>query len=50
MFIQRKEEKIFIWVMYVDDIILTGNDHVQMKKFKDNLANEFKIKDLDELH
>jgi hypothetical protein len=34
----------------VDDIILTGNYHVKMKRFKANLANKFKIKDLDELH
>jgi Reverse transcriptase (RNA-dependent DNA polymerase) len=34
MFIQRKEERVCILVMYVDDIVLTGNDHIEMKRLK----------------
>jgi Reverse transcriptase (RNA-dependent DNA polymerase) len=33
----------------VDDIVLTGNDHVEMKRFKANLAKEFEMKYLSEL-
>jgi Reverse transcriptase (RNA-dependent DNA polymerase) len=36
--------------MYVDDIVLTGNDHVEMKILKASLAKEFEMKDLGELH
>jgi Reverse transcriptase (RNA-dependent DNA polymerase) len=49
MFIQRKGEKICILVVYVDDIVLTGNDSVEMKRLKASLAKEFEIKDLGEL-
>jgi Reverse transcriptase (RNA-dependent DNA polymerase) len=50
MFIQMKGEKIYILVVYVDDIVLTGNDPVEMKRLKTSLAKEFEMKDLDELH
>jgi cobalamin biosynthesis protein CobT len=33
----------------VDDIVLTGNDSVEMKRLKDNLIKEFEMKDLGEL-
>jgi Reverse transcriptase (RNA-dependent DNA polymerase) len=33
----------------MDDIVLTGNDHVEMKKLEANLAKEFEMKDLGEL-
>jgi Reverse transcriptase (RNA-dependent DNA polymerase) len=49
MFIQRKGEKICILVVYVDDIMLTDNDPVEMKRLKASLAKEFKMKDLGEL-
>ena len=32
--------------MYVDDIILTGNDLEEMERLKDVMAREFEIKDL----
>lgn len=33
-----------ILIVYVDDIILTGNDVVKLKKLKKRLAGEFEIK------
>jgi Reverse transcriptase (RNA-dependent DNA polymerase) len=33
----------------VDDIVLTGNDLVEMKRLKASLAKEFEMKDLGEL-
>jgi Reverse transcriptase (RNA-dependent DNA polymerase) len=49
MFIQWKGEKICILIVYVDDIVLMGNDPVEMKRFKASLAKEFEMKDLGEL-
>jgi Reverse transcriptase (RNA-dependent DNA polymerase) len=49
MFIQRKDGKICILIVYVDDIILTGNDLAEMKRLKASLAKKFEMKDLGEL-
>jgi Reverse transcriptase (RNA-dependent DNA polymerase) len=49
MFIHRKSEKICILVVYVDDIVLTGNYPVEMKRLKASLAKEFEMKNLGEL-
>ena len=41
-----KEGKISILIVYVDDIILTGDDHVEQERLKRVLASDFEIKDL----
>jgi Reverse transcriptase (RNA-dependent DNA polymerase) len=46
MFIQRKGGKLCVLIVYVDDIVLTGNDTVEMKRIKSSLATEFEMKDL----
>ncbi|WJX66879.1 hypothetical protein P8452_51386 [Trifolium repens] len=38
--------KIAILIVYVDDIVLTGDDIVEMAKVKEKLAVDFEIKDL----
>ena len=35
--------------MYVDDIIVAGNDAAEVARLKESLAKEFKIKDLESL-
>lgn len=35
--------------MYVDDIVVTGNDEVEIAQLKRNLLREFEIKDLSSL-
>ena len=41
-----KEWKLAIFIMYIDDIILTGDDKEKLEGLKANLACEFEIKDL----
>ena len=47
MFYKRfKEGKLSILIVYVDNIILTGDDKQELERLKAKLACEFKIKDL----
>ena len=39
-----KEGKISILIVYVDDIILTDDDHVEQERLKRVLASDFEIK------
>ena len=39
-------DKMVVLIVYVDDIILTGNDEGEMKNLKGKLVNNFQIKDL----
>lgn len=44
-----KEGKIAILIVYVDDIILTGDYHEELEILKEKMAKEFEMKDLGEL-
>ncbi|XP_028088127.1 uncharacterized protein LOC114288733 [Camellia sinensis] len=39
-------DKITVLIVYVDDIVATGNDEEKMSKIKAQLSREFEIKDL----
>ena len=41
--------KITMLIVYVDDIVLTGNHQEEMRRLKQLLAKEFEIKDLGHL-
>ena len=50
LFIKHSNDgKMSILIVYVDDIILTGNDLKEMEKLKMKLATEFEVKDLGEM-
>jgi len=47
LFIKHSSQgKVTALIVYVDDIVLTGNDDGEMQNLKHHLANEFEIKDL----
>jgi len=50
LFIKHSSQgKITALIVYVDDIVLTGNDDGEIQNLKHRLANEFEIKDLGSL-
>lgn len=49
MFFKQKGEKKTILIVYVDDIVLTGNDDEEMDRLKKVLATEFEVKDLGQM-
>ena len=49
MFIKFDNGKITILIVYVDDIVVTGDNHEEMARLKKYLATQFEIKDLGKL-
>ena len=49
MFFRRKERKLTLCIVYVDDIVVTGNDHEGIHQLKEFLGEGFEIKDLGQL-
>ncbi|RDX64231.1 putative mitochondrial protein, partial [Mucuna pruriens] len=40
---------VTLFIIYVDDFIITGNDHGQIKHLNEFLIREFEVKDLEQL-
>ena len=49
MFTRRKVGAIVFLILYVDDILLIGNDIPMLQSVKTSLNNSFSIKDLGEV-
>lgn len=49
LFVKRKKGKITTLIVYVNDIVITGNDEAEIRGLKHNLARAFEIKDLVQL-
>lgn len=49
MFFRQENGKKTILIVYVDDIILTGDDTMEMERLKKVLATEFEVKDLGQM-
>lgn len=49
LFTRKKGDNIVIILVYVDDLLITGNDHTLIQESKTALQEKFKIKDLGEM-
>lgn len=49
MFFKHRGGKKTILIVYVDDIVLTGDDLEEISRIKEALAKEFEVKDLGEM-
>lgn len=49
VFYRHEERRSTILVVYVDEIIITGDDDTEISRLKKNLSQEFEIKDLGQL-
>lgn len=49
LFIRHQTGKLTLLIVYVDDIVMTGDDKKEMARQKKLLAEEFEIKDLGKL-
>ncbi|CAL2224604.1 unnamed protein product [Prunus armeniaca] len=50
MFVYRHSSHIMVLLLYVDDIVLTGNTQSMLSSFISTLGTKFEIKDLGPLH
>jgi len=49
LFYKHATSKVAILIVYVDDIVITGNDIAEIVDLKKYLAQEFEVKDLGQL-
>ena len=49
LFIKHKEGKVTTLIVYVDDMVLTGDDPCEIKALQEYLATKFEMKDLGQL-
>src|SRR6187200_855126 len=49
LFIKRKNKLVTCLIIYVDDMIITGNDEKEMTTLKEKLFTEFEMKNLGRL-
>ena len=46
VFYRHQDSRITILAVYVDDIVITGDDTEEIKKLKERLGRAFEVKDL----
>jgi len=49
LFYRHSGNHITILAVYVDDIIITGDDTMEIDRLKESLSKEFEVKDLGQL-
>ena len=50
LFIYHTSSVTTYFLVYVDDLIVTGNNNIFLHKFLQDLATKFSVKDLGDLH
>ena len=50
MFLKKQNQSMIFVVVYIDDIIVTGDDNKEILFLKEHLDQVYTIKDLGELH
>jgi Reverse transcriptase (RNA-dependent DNA polymerase) len=48
MFVKRRQGKIVVLIIYVNDMIITGDDKKEIESLEKNLCKEFKMKNFGE--
>lgn len=46
---KAKSVEMLIVCLYVDDLLITGSDETEIKRFRENMLSEFEMSDLGEL-
>lgn len=46
LFLYSRNKYVIMLLLYVDDMVITGNNSEAMDKFKEDLSNQFRMKDL----
>ena len=46
LFLKHKRGKITALIIYIDDVVVTGDDHEEISSLKQYLAHEFEMKQL----
>ena len=49
LFLKRQDDRITCLIIYVDDMIIMGNDKEEIQNLKEQLSREFEMKDLGQL-
>jgi hypothetical protein len=49
LFLKKQQGKIIAFIIYVDDMVVTGNDPEERKALQNYLSKEFEMKDLGDL-
>ena len=49
LFLKKQYGKIIVLIVYVDDMVVTGNDPEERKALQNYLSREFEVKDLSHL-
>nr|GEV01647.1 putative RNA-directed DNA polymerase [Tanacetum cinerariifolium] len=49
LFLKRRKDLVTCLIIYVDDMVITGNDKAEIKRLRDGLFKEFEMKDLGNL-